>query len=265
MLGLAVGIVIGLVLGLTGAGGSLFAVPMLAVLLGLPPVEATGVALGAVALSALMGVIQRRGVGIVWLPVSIILTGGVAIAPVGRWLAGFIPDLYLLLGFSLLTSWTALRMWLQASKSEVGLFAEVLDEDLTVKPEPLLMNGFWPTPILWKSIVAGLVTGLLSGLLGVGGGFVIIPILTLLVGLTMAQAIASSLLIIAFVSTSGFVAHWWLHHGIAVDILIWVSLGGVVGMWLGGLLSPKIGGSNLQRGFALMLVVTTALMWRINS
>jgi len=260
---LLVGIFIGLVLGLTGAGGSLFAVPLLSLLLGLPLVDATGIALGAVAVSAALGVLQRRGVGIVWLPVSVVLIGGVSLAPLGRWLAGDIPADVLLIGFSVLVLWVAYRMWLQASSVSTGaeIRAQKSAEDLTQTPQALLINGYWPSPILIKSIIAGMVTGVISGLLGVGGGFVIVPILTLIVGLTMAQAVASSLLIICFVSSSGFIAHWWMHGGLEVEVLAWVSVGGLVGMFLGGKLAGRMAGPNLQRAFSLMLLVILAVMW----
>ncbi|MGH1374622.1 MAG: sulfite exporter TauE/SafE family protein [Cellvibrionaceae bacterium] len=260
---LLVGVFIGLVLGLTGAGGSLFAVPLLSVLLGLPLVSATGIALGAVAASAGLGVWQRKGVGIVWLPVSIVLVGGVVLAPVGRWLAGGISAQALLTGFSLLVMWVALRMWRQAAMAEsaVVIRARGNREDLTQTPMPLLVNGYWPSPILVKSIVAGMVTGLLSGLLGVGGGFVIVPILTLIVGLTMAQAVASSLLIICFVSLSGFAAHWWLHEGLDLQVLVMVSSGGLIGMLLGSRLASRMAGARLQRLFSLMLVMVLGVMW----
>lgn len=260
---LLVGVFIGLVLGLTGAGGSLFAVPLLSVLLGLPLVEATGVALGAVTASAGLGVFQREGVGIVWLPVSVVLVGGVALAPVGRWLAGDIHPQVLLVGFSVLVLWVAARMWRHAAAAESSsvIRAQGNNEDLTTTPKPLLINGYWPSPILMKSIVAGMVTGLLSGLLGVGGGFVIVPILTLIVGLTMSQAVASSLLIICFVSGSGFMAHWWLHGGLDLQVLMMVSVGGLAGMLLGARLAKRMAGPKLQRLFSLMLLVILGVMW----
>ena len=267
MTALLVGVVIGLVLGLTGAGGSLFAVPLLALLLGLPLVDATGVALGAVAVSAVLGVIQRRGVGIVWLPVSVVLLGGVSLAPVGRWLAGYISSALLMSGFSLLLLWVAWRMWQEAEKNAVDggstaeLRARQTDADLRAKPTPLLVLGYWPTPILWKSMFAGALTGILSGLLGVGGGFVIVPILTLVVGLSMAQAVASSLLVISLVSVSGFLSHWWLHGGMPFDVLAWVSLGGILGMLLGGRLAAQVAGPVLQKTFAGLLLVMLAMMW----
>lgn len=264
MMLLLVGVVIGLVLGLTGAGGSLFAVPLLGFFLDLPMVEITGIALGAVAVSASLGVIQRNTVGIVWLPVSIILVMGVILAPVGRWLAGYIPALVLLAGFSLLVIWVAIQMWQQAARApeearEIRAVGEL--SDLDRQPQPLLINGYWPSPILIKSLAGGVITGLLSGLLGVGGGFVIVPMLTLIVGLTMAQAITSSLLIISFVSGSGFVAHWWLHGAMDIGLLAWVAAGGSVGMVLGNLLGKRLAGPRLQQIFALMLLLTTASLW----
>lgn len=258
------GVIIGLILGLTGAGGSLFAVPLLGAFLDAPMVELTGISLGAVAVSAMLGVIQRRTVGIVWLPVSVILITGVLLAPVGRWLAGYLSQTILLCGFTLLVLWVALRMWREALKEpdttrEVRAAGEVTE--LARTPQPLLINGFWPSPILLKSLAGGAITGLLSGLLGVGGGFVIVPLLRLIVRLNMQQAILSSLLVISFVSSSGFVTHWWLHGGIDLHLLALVAAGGCLGMVLGSLLGKRLAGPRLQQVFALMLLATTVLLW----
>lgn len=258
------GVIIGLILGLTGAGGSLFAVPLLGLFTGAPMVQLTGVSLGAVAVSAMLGVFQRRTVGIVWLPVAVILMGGVVFAPVGRWLAGYIPPLALLSLFSVLVLWVAFRMWREAGLSPEAtreVRAVGATESLAVQPMPLVTHGFWPSPILIKALVGGVATGLLSGLLGVGGGFVVVPLLTLVVGLNMQQAILSSLLVISLVSTTGFASHWWLHGGVDPHMLAWVTLGGCVGMLMGGLLSDKLAGPRLQRGFALLMLVTTVMMW----
>ncbi len=258
------GIVIGVVLGLTGAGGSLFAVPLLGAFLDASMVELTGISLGAVAVSAMLGVFQRRTVGIVWLPVSGILIMGMLLAPVGRWLAGYLEQSWLLYGFTLLVLWVAWRMWREARQDpqaarEVRAAGGVNELDRT--PQPLLVNGFWPSPILLQSLAGGVITGLLSGLLGVGGGFVIVPLLTLIVRLNMQQAILSSLLIISFVSSSGFVAHWWLHGGVDLHLLALVATGGCVGMLAGSILSKRLAGPRLQQGFAVMLLFTTVLLW----
>ena len=264
MTGLTVGIVIGLILGLTGAGGSLFAVPMLSYLLGLTMVEATGIALGAVSASAAFGVWQRKSVGIVWMPVLIILVTGALLAPLGRWFVGYVSSQLLLGCFSVVGVLVAWQMWRQASHepADVGEVRAGGDaEGLLLRPQALLTNGYWPSPILLKSLLGGVITGLLSGLLGVGGGFVIVPVLTMLVGLTIKQAVVSSLLIISCVSLSGFAAHWWLHQGIALTTLLLVAAGGVLGMYLGARLSDRVAGPGLQKTFSVLLLMMLPLLW----
>lgn len=90
---IGIGLLIGLVLGLTGAGGSVLAVPLLALCLHLPLQDATGIALGAVAVSAASGVLARFKDGqVLWVPALILGMGGMALAPLGQWLALGLPE-----------------------------------------------------------------------------------------------------------------------------------------------------------------------------
>lgn len=108
---LAIGAVLGLLLGLTGAGGSLVALPLL-LSLHLPLRDAIGVSLGAVALSAAIGAIPRAIQGLVARrPVLLLAICGLPGNAVGQWLGRFIPEFALILGFCLLVLWSAWRMW----------------------------------------------------------------------------------------------------------------------------------------------------------
>ena len=105
-----IGLVIGLVLGLTGAGGSIFAVPLLMLLLGLPINDAIGIALGAVAVSAFIGTLSNwRAQYILWVPAIALGLGGALVAPIGKNLGAQLPPLVLLVGFC------ALALLLRAS------------------------------------------------------------------------------------------------------------------------------------------------------
>ena len=264
---IAVGLLIGLVLGLTGAGGSLFAVPLLALLLQMPLQQATGVALGAVAASAFFGVLQRDRSDIAWGPALIILVGGSLSAPLGRWLSAYFDELWLLMAFSLLLLWVAFAMWRQAVTSPDK--AQVLRADTghsdADKPRAYCerIDGQWRlgAPCIAVAGLGGIGVGLLSGLLGVGGGFVIVPLLTLVAGLTMQQAVASSLLVISLVSGSGFLSYCWFSGALDFALLLQVSMGGVAGMLLGARFAARLAGPHLQQGFAVMLLLTLGGMW----
>jgi uncharacterized membrane protein YfcA len=111
------------------------------------------------------------------------------------------------------------------------------------------------------SLAGGVATGVLSGLLGVGGGFVIVPLLTMVAGLSMRQAVASSLLIISMVSASGFFSYCYFNGSVDVWLLAKVAFGGVLGMLLGGRLINRIDSVLLQKVFAVMLILVLPVMW----
>ena len=260
---LLIGLFIGMVLGLTGAGGSVLAVPMLILFLGVSATDAMGVALGAVAASAAYGVILQRK-NVLWVPALALALGGMLTAPLGKYVALMVADLYLLIAFSALAFFIALRMWRQA----------------TLNPEQtqVLRAGHSPgdnAPLLCRLsttgqfqlrpkcisglIVGGLVIGFVSGLLGVGGGFLIIPVLLFLSQISMARAVASSLLAIALISSSGFISHLIL-KGIPTEVsLLHILLASLVGMLLSQWLSRFIAGPMLQKTFAITLILISVV------
>ncbi|UTA48975.1 sulfite exporter TauE/SafE family protein [Simiduia sp. 21SJ11W-1] len=271
---LAIGAAVGLVLGLTGAGGSLFAVPLLMLGLGLATGQATGLALGAVAVSAAWGAaggFARREV--VWLPALVLALSGALLAPVGRALALQLPDIWLMAGFAVLVIWVALRMWLQARRepAAAGVTRASQAPKLLTAEQPLCRFSASGQLELRPRCLAGVVlggamAGVLSGLFGVGGGFVIVPLLVLLTGLSMRAAVATSLLVIAVISTSGFASYLWLGHAVNYAVLAWLSLGGVLGMVLGSKLAHRLAGPVLQQIFVVLMILLTAsalwLQWR---
>lgn len=266
---LAIGIVIGLVLGLTGAGGSVFAVPLLMLLGQMPMSEATGISLGAVAASTLYGSYRNwRGGQILWLPGLILAAVGAASAPIGQWLSLQLPELWLLLGFNLLAAIIALRMWLSAARNPQSA-SVVRAGNFSDTPRPGMLCNLSKTGQFQLRprctaglIIGGLIVGLLSGLFGVGGGFLIVPLLLALSPISMAQAVSTSLVIIALVSSSGFISHIALSG--ALDKNTWTPLvlvagGGIAGMIAGQLISHKIANASLQKIFALSLLLVSLL------
>jgi len=261
---LLIGVSIGLVLGLTGAGGSVFAVPLLLLLGQLPMSTATGIALGAVAASTLYGSFSNwRGGQILWLPGLILAMVGALSAPLGQWLGLRLPELWLLLGFNLLAAVIALRMWLNAARNPQTA-GVVRAGNFSDTPRPALLcnlsksGQFQLRPRCTAGlIIGGLIVGLLSGLFGVGGGFLIVPMLIMLSPISMSQAVSTSLVIIALVSSSGFATHIVLSG--ALDKNTWIPFtqvagGGITGMVIGQAISHKIANAKLQKIFAVSLL-----------
>ena len=231
---LGIGLILGSLLGLTGAGGSLVALPLL-LSLHLPMRDAIGVSLGAVGLSALIGALGRWRSGDIHIRAVLILAlAGIPGSWLGQWLGRFVPENLLVWAFCLLVLWSARRMWQQAQLPEKH-------------DQPM-------RPVILAAI--GLLVGVLSGLLGVGGGFLIVPALLWFSPLNMLAAAAASMAVIALVSGSGF----FIYLGSAnppADLLTGLFAGGATGVLLGNKLATRLGGVILQRIFALMLLAVS--------
>jgi hypothetical protein len=228
---------IGLSLGLLGSGGSILTVPVLHYLLGQPDKLAIGGSLLVVGLIAAAGCVPyalRRQVD--WSNVAWFGLPGMVGAWIGATLAHWVPgpfQLGLFAGVMLLAAWRMLRS---------GMVEQPGHE-----PRRLAV------------VSGGVAVGLLSGLVGVGGGFLIVPALVLLAGVPMASAVGTSLAVITLNSISGFGKYLGVleHAGLTLDwrILLTVAAVGVVGSFAGQRLGQKLPQATLRRVFGVFLVV----------
>jgi uncharacterized membrane protein YfcA len=197
--------------------------------------SATATSLAIVGASALAGAIPHARAGRVNLRVALFFgLFGVAGAFAGTWLNQRVDGPWILLLFGVLMLAVAARMWFRGppqvavAKTDVGLN--------------------------WKVPAAGLMVGLLTGFFGVGGGFLIVPALALALGMHMAVAVGTSLVIIALNSASGIAAHAG-KGGLDVPIALLFIAGGLVGGVLGGRLAGWIDERQLSRAFALLVAL----------
>lgn len=261
---LFIGILIGLVLGLTGAGGSVFAVPLLMIFGGLPMSYAVGISLGAVAVSTIFGCLRNyHGNNILWFPGFLLAGSGAITAPLGKSLGMKIPELWLLLGFSVLAITIGVRMWLSASlnseSTKVVRAGTYLGSSVPGSLRDLNpIHQFILRPrYAFCVLVGGALVGLLSGLFGVGGGFLIVPLLLILNPISMAQAVSTSLLVIAVISSSGFISHLHISTNNDWRLFLMVALGGALGMMIGQTVSHKIANATLQKVFSISLIIVS--------
>lgn len=269
---LVTGVLIGLVLGLTGAGGSVLALPLLVGLLHLPPAQAAGLSLGAVALAAWVGVGLRRGRQNLFWEIALLVGGaGAVLTPLGQWLARQLPATLLASAFAVLVVLIAWRMWRQAGQAphETRILRAAVSSDGHAAAPACRFSASgqfeWRWPCLLRLLLVGALTGVLSGLFGVGGGFVIVPALVLLLGLNMVQAVATSLAIIALVALAGF-AGFLLQAGSLPPGWSGLLLGSLGGMLLGTVVAPHLAGPRLQRIFVLLMLALAAFMlWQIQA
>ncbi len=267
MASLLFGLLVGFSLGLTGGGGSVFAVPLLVYGLAMPVREAVGVSLVAVGVTALAGAIvrlRRREVEVK----TALLFGvmGMIGAPLGIGLGAKLSAELLLSSFALLMLLVAVRMWRKAIRNPVET-KMVRAGESTSDPagEPACrVNPSGHLTLTSRCMrmlaLSGIITGLLSGLFGVGGGFLIVPALVLVASLPMQRAVATSLLIIAIISAAGSASYLLAGRPLALEVTVLFVLGGLFGMGLGAKLSHRLAGPQLQKLFAIMMISVAVYM-----
>jgi uncharacterized membrane protein YfcA len=261
------GLIIGAVLGLTGAGGSVFAVPMLIMLIALEPQQAIGVSLGAVSLCSAYGVmISIKSRQIMWLPATWFAIVGSLFTPAGTYLNQLISTPILLSSFAILVVIVAARMWRQANQqpNDTTVVRASQPEKSTDNTVLCRVNNFQPFKIGPRCVIsmsiAASITGVLSGLFGVGGGFLIVPTLLFLTNISMRQAVATSLFVITLITGSGFISYLVLGNAVSPSLLYQIAAGGMVGMTLGVISSKKIAGPKLQKIFSILMLCMAAVV-----
>jgi len=259
---LALGAVVGLVLGLTGAGGSIFAVPLLMWGLGWTLPEAAPVALLAVAGAAAFGTIAAWDVRFVRYRAALLLAVVAwCTAPLGLRAARVLPVHVLTLGFAAVLAVVALRMMLQALRSpEDASVVRAGRESPVCHVDPLTGRFDWTPASVTVMGGIGALTGFLAGLLGVGGGFVIVPALRTFSDLSMHAAVATSLMAIALISAGTVIAATAQGHALPWNVALPFMAGALAGMLAGRMLAPRVAGPALQTAFALCMMVVAAGM-----
>jgi uncharacterized protein len=238
LLAVLLGTVIGLSLGAIGGGGSILTVPILVYVIGQDAHVATATSLAVVGATALAGAIPHWRAGRVSLSTALPFgAAGIGGAFVGAWANHLVPG-WLILGlFGVLMLVVAARMFF----SKRG----------PVKHKASAGSGW----LHWVRIVsAGLIVGVMTGFFGVGGGFLIVPALLLVLGLSMREAVGTSLVVIAINSVSGLLAHL-RYGGLDLATLGLFVAGGTLGALAGALVSGRLDEQRLQRGFAVFIAL----------
>jgi uncharacterized membrane protein YfcA len=249
---------VGLALGLTGGGGSILAVPLLIYVLKLTPEQAMPVSLVAVSVSAIVGGVQsiRRRLA-VWQPTIIFALGGALGAPLGVAAAKQLDETWIMGGFAVLAIAVGSLMWRAAQvfpAQTTAVRARTYDSGggpiCVLAPDGQLR---FTAPCAAALVAIGLGTGILSGMFGIGGGFLIVPALVLVTRMGVHRAVATSLLVIAAIGSSGAVSAL-LQGEIAWRVLLPFAAGGAGAMIIGRLLAERLAGPRLQKTFAVAIL-----------
>lgn len=235
-LGLLGFVAVGVALGLLGGGGSILAIPVLVNVIGVAASTAVPMALPVVGIAAAAGAVTKWRRGQLRLRTVALFTGSaMAASYVAARLGAGIADRPRLLLFGAIMLVAAVAMWRRAARAKSPTAPQAPHRTVEVIPVALLV-------------------GTLTGILGIGGGFLIVPALAGLLGLPMPEATATSLAVIALNAAAAGAGYLTRHVPIDIKLTVMVTIAALVGMALGLRLAPRYSAATLARSFAILLV-----------
>ncbi|RIA08993.1 hypothetical protein OE09_0819 [Flavobacteriaceae bacterium MAR_2010_72] len=247
LLGYVGAFVVGLVLGLIGGGGSILTVPILVYLLGYNPIVATAYSLFVVGSSSLVGTIQkyRKGLADIKIGLAFSFPSFLAVYLSRRFLVPGLPDVL----FSIKNYDLTKEVGIMVFFGLVMLLAAV--SMINNKKKDVIQHKRQP---YYYTFIQGVLIGVITGIIGAGGGFLYVPALVLWANLPMKKAVGTSLIIITINSLIGFTGDL---HTIDIDwfFLISFSLLTIIGIIIGGRLSKYISNKSLKKGFGYFVFV----------
>lgn len=236
---IALAVVVGMLLGMLGGGGSILLVPLLTYVAGLEPQEAIAGSLFVVGITSLVSVALHARAGTVrWGTGALFAAGGMVGAVLGGRVGSQLPGAVLMIGF-------AVMMLLTARGMIRGRRGGAASDDGARRPR------------LARLLATGLGVGLITGLVGAGGGFLIVPALVPLAGLPMSAAVGTSLMVITLQTLAGLVGKL---PGVSLDwpFLLAVTGVAVLGALIGVALGRRVPETALKKGFGWFVLVMGA-------
>lgn len=239
---LSLGLLVGAVLGVVGGGGSIIAVPALVYGVGMSPAAAIPTSLLVVGISSLVALFPRLREGINWPVVLIVGAAGIPAAWGGAAVGRLLDPNVLMLAFAAIMAVAGIRMLMRTMETEGSCSIGPTRAFRSCAP---------------KAVGVGLLVGFLTGLLGVGGGFLITPALTLFLGLRTKQAVGSSLAIIVINSAAGFSAHV---AGFTIDwpTVLSFAVPAIMGSLIAARLARRLKDKHIRVSFAMLIFAVAA-------
>ena len=236
---IALAVLVGMSLGLLGGGGSILTVPLLAYVAGMDAKPAIATSLLVVGVTSAIGAITHaRAHRVRWRVAVLFGLAAMAGAYAGGLLARFIPGTALLIAFAAIMIAAGIAM-LRGRKDTAA-------------------DGEQPLPLV-KTTLLGVTVGVISGLVGAGGGFLLVPALALLAGLPMPAAVGTSLVVISMQSFAGFAGHLATEH-IDWRLAGLVTAAAVLGALIGGRLIAFVDPNTLRKLFGWFVLLMASVM-----
>ena len=239
---LGLGLVVGIVLGVVGGGGSIIAVPALVYGVGMSPAQAIPTSLLVVGVSSLAALLPRVRDGLNWPVIALVGAAGIPAAWGGAAVGRLLDPNILMLAFAAIMVAAGIRMLRKPRESGGSCSTGPGRAFRSCAP---------------KAVGVGLLVGFLTGMLGVGGGFLITPALTIFLGLRMKQAVGTSLAIIVINSAAGFSAH---AAGYTIDwaATLAFAVPAILGSLVAARLARRLKEAHIHISFAVLIFSVAA-------
>lgn len=250
ILGYFLALIVGVSLGLIGSGGSILTVPILVYLMGINPVVATAYSLFIVGITSLVGGLKSAKLGLVDFKkvIGFGIPSIIAVYLTRRYILPALPEII----------WSTSSFTLTKNMALMLLFAVIMilaafsmikkEKDKKISTEQKTASYFWV-------ILEGTIVGVVTGLVGAGGGFLIIPALVILAKTPMKIAVGTSLFIIALKSIIGFLGDLQILSDINWTLLISFTILSLIGIFIGINLTKKMDGAKLKTGFGYFVLI----------
>ena len=233
-----IGAIVGLLLGLIGGGGAVLIVPSMVYILHVDAHVALATALVIVGVNALIGGVMAWRAGRTHITTALPFgMAGIVTAYLGARISRLIPGDILLIAFSCMLLVIA-RVMYQGNNTP---------QQVATQARPL-----------WHVLLIGSSVGLVTGILGVGGGFLIVPAMVLLVGMPMSEAVGTSLIVIAINSGASMLGH--LDTPLDWTLIMWLLVGAIPSILISSRISPHISPKRLRYAFAIFVSVVAVIM-----
>ena len=251
IIGYIASLIIGVSLGLIGGGGSILTVPVLVYLFHIDPVLATAYSLFIVGATSLVGVFPKYRDGKVNMKTAIIfgIPSIISVYATRKWVVPAIPEEIFTIGSFTFTKPLVIMLLFALLMAAASI--SMIRDKKTVMDKDVVLEQQFNYPLI---MLEGMLVGALTGLVGAGGGFLIIPALVILSKLPMKQAVGTSLLIIAMKSLFGFLGDM-SHTVMDWKLLLSVTALAIIGLFIGNSFNRKINPNSLKKGFGWFVLV----------
>lgn len=250
---LLIGLLVGIILGLTGAGGGILAIPALMFSQSWSVTQAAPIGLLAVTSAAIVGAIEGffrklvRYKAALWIAFI-----GIIVTPFGIKASHLLPSRYLMIVFAVTMLIVAIRLLLPKATQETQ------DAYCQMNHDTGRLNWTPKTVIVLGGV--GALTGFLTGLLGVGGGFVLVPVLRKTTDISVHSIVATSLMVIALVGSGGIISNLLQQHTFPLNVALPFIIACVIGMFSGRRLIHYFKAQTVQQIFAVLVIGVAMMM-----